>query len=82
MIPQSQSENYNLNNITFSSYKNHTTGKIYVWTVPAGFLMHCIDAYPGSVSNSDQKHITLKRLTLFNPGSMLSIIPNQSNLTS
>ena len=24
----SQSENYDLNNITFSSYKNHTTGKM------------------------------------------------------
>ena len=49
----SQSENYDLNNITFSSYKNHTTGKICVWTVPAGFLIHCTDAYPGSISDSD-----------------------------
>lgn len=49
----SPSENYDLNNITFSSYKNHTTGKICVWTVTAGFLIHCTDAYPGSISDSD-----------------------------
>ena len=49
----SQSENYDLNNITFSNYKNHTTGKICVWTVPSGFLLHCTEAYPGSISDSD-----------------------------
>ena len=53
MILQSQSENYDLNNITFSSCKNHTTGKLCVCPVPAGFLIHCTDAYPESVSNSD-----------------------------
>ena len=49
----SQSENYDLNNITFSNYKNHTTGKICVWIVPSGFLLHCTEAYPGSISDSD-----------------------------
>ena len=47
-----QSENYDLNNIIFSNYKNHTTGKICVWTAPSGFLLHYIEAYPGSISDS------------------------------
>ena len=29
-----QSENFELNNVTFSHYKNHTTGKVSVWISP------------------------------------------------
>ena len=39
----SQSENYDINNITFSSYKNHTTGKTSLWIYPHGGLLHCSD---------------------------------------
>ena len=34
----SQSENFDINNITFSNYKKHTTGKICLWTLPPGFF--------------------------------------------
>ena len=40
-------------NITFSNYKNHTTGKICLWTLPPGFLLKCTDAFPGSISDAD-----------------------------
>lgn len=49
----SQSENFDINNITFSSYKNHTTGKICLWTLPPGFLLNCTDAFPAFRSISD-----------------------------
>lgn len=48
-----QSENYDINNITFSSYKNHTTGKTSVWIYPHGGLLHCSDTYPGTISDKD-----------------------------
>ena len=37
LIGQSEkSENFDINNITYSLYKNHTTGKISVWIFPHG----------------------------------------------
>ena len=48
----SQSENFDINNITFPNYKNHTTGKICLWTLPAGFLLNCTNAFPGSISDA------------------------------
>ena len=45
-----QSENFDLNNVTFSHYKNHTTGKVSVWIFPHGALCKCSDAFPGSIS--------------------------------
>ena len=44
-----QSENFELNNVTFSHYKNHTTGKVSVWIFPHGALCKCSDAFPGSI---------------------------------
>ena len=49
----SQSENYDINNITFSSYKNHTTGKTSIWIYPHGGLLYCSDTYPGTISYKD-----------------------------
>ena len=40
-----QSENFELNNLTFSHYKNHTTGKVSVWIFPHGALWKCSDAF-------------------------------------
>ena len=37
----SQSENFDVNNITFSNYKNHTTGKTAVWVYCHGGLLCC-----------------------------------------
>ena len=48
----SQSENFDINNITFSNYKKHTTGKICLWTLPPGFLLKCTDAFPGSITDA------------------------------
>lgn len=47
----SQSENFELNNVTFSHYKNHTTGKVSIWIFPHGGLCLCSDAYPGTISD-------------------------------
>ena len=49
----SQSENFDINNITFSSYKNHTTGKTSVWIFPHGGLLQYNETYPGTISDSD-----------------------------
>ena len=38
----SQSENFDINNITFSNYKNHTTGKICLWTLPPFFYSNVL----------------------------------------
>ena len=46
-----QSENFELNNVTFSHYKNHTTGKVSVWIFLHGALCKCSDAFPGSISD-------------------------------
>ena len=46
-----QSENFELNNLTFSHYKNHTTGKVSVRIFPHGALCKCSDAFPGSISD-------------------------------
>jgi hypothetical protein len=46
-----QSENFDLNNVTFSHYKNHTTGKVSVWIFSHGELCKCSDAYPGTISD-------------------------------
>ena len=48
-----QSDNYDVNNITFSSYKNHTTVKTSIWIFPHGGLLHCSKTYPGTISDSD-----------------------------
>ena len=32
------------NNFTFSDYKNHTTGKVFVWIYQHGSLWQCSDA--------------------------------------
>jgi len=45
--------NFDVNNITFSQYKNHTTGKTSVWITPYGSLLKCSDKYPGTISDSD-----------------------------
>ena len=55
----SQSGNFDINNIKFSNYKNHTTGKIYLWTLPPGFLLKCTDAFPGNISDADIKGKTV-----------------------
>lgn len=34
----SQSDNYDIDNLTFSHYTNHTTGKVSVWIFPHGSL--------------------------------------------
>lgn len=47
----SQFKNYDINNLTFSHYKNHTTGKVSVWIYPHGALCKCSDAYPGTISD-------------------------------
>ena len=46
-----QWENFELNNLTFSHYKNHTTGKVSVWIFPHGALCKCSDSFPGSISD-------------------------------
>lgn len=46
-----QSENYDINNITFSSYENHTTGKTSVWIYPYGALLNFIETFPGTLSD-------------------------------
>lgn len=49
----SASENFDVNNITFSQYKNHTTGKTAVWITPHGTLLQCSATYPGTISDND-----------------------------
>lgn len=51
----SQSENYDLNNLTFSIVTRTIQPEryVHVWTMPCGFLLHCTEAYPGSISDSD-----------------------------
>ena len=47
----SQSENFDVNNITFNNHKNHTTGKTAVWIYPHGGLLCCSETYPGTISD-------------------------------
>ena len=47
------SENFDVNNVTFSQYKNHTTGKTSVWITPCGSLIQCSDTYPGTITDAD-----------------------------
>ncbi|XP_022786975.1 uncharacterized protein LOC111327131 [Stylophora pistillata] len=47
------SEKFDANNITFSQYKNHTTGRTAVWVTPQGSLLQCSDTYPGTISDND-----------------------------
>lgn len=48
------SKNFDVNNITFSQYKNYTTGKTAVWITPQGSSLQCSDTYPaGIISDSD-----------------------------
>ncbi|KAL9977211.1 hypothetical protein ACROYT_G014590 [Oculina patagonica] len=44
-----QSENFDVNNITFSNYKNHTTRKTAIWIYPHGGLLSCSETYPGTI---------------------------------
>ena len=48
-----QSENFDINNITFSSYKNHTRGETSVRIFPQGGLLQRSETYPGTISDSD-----------------------------
>lgn len=47
------SENFEVNNVTFSHYKNHTTGKTSIWITPHESRLHCSDTYPGTISDTD-----------------------------
>ena len=47
------SENFDVNNVTFSQYKNHTIGKTSVWLTPCGSLIQCSDTYPGTITDAD-----------------------------
>ena len=47
------SENFDVNNITFSQYRNHTAGKTAVWITPLGSLLQCRDSYLGTISDND-----------------------------
>ena len=47
------SEHFDVNNISFSQYKNHTTGKVSVWITPHGTLLRCSETYPGTISDTD-----------------------------
>ena len=49
----SSSENYDISSVTFSSYKNHDTGKTGIWITPYGSLVMCTDTYPGSITDND-----------------------------
>ena len=47
------SENFDVNNVTFSQCNNHTTGKTSVWLTPCGSLIQCSDTYPGTITDAD-----------------------------
>lgn len=49
----SASENFDVNNITFSQYNNHTTGKTAVLITPHGTFLQCSATYPGTISDND-----------------------------
>lgn len=46
-------ENYDISSTTFSSYKNHDTGKTGIWITPYGSLVMCTDTYPGAITDND-----------------------------
>ena len=46
-------ENFDISNATFSSYKNHDTGKTGIWITLHGSLVMCTDTYAGSISDND-----------------------------
>ena len=46
-------ENYDISSATFSSYKNHDTGKTGIWITPYGSLVMCTDTYPGAITDND-----------------------------
>lgn len=45
-------ENYDISSTTFSSYKNHDTGKTGIWITPYGSLVMCTDTYPGAITDN------------------------------
>ena len=45
--------NYELNSLTFSNYKNHTTGKALIGIAPHGLGVLFSDVYPGSITDSE-----------------------------
>ena len=49
----SSSENCDISSVTFSSYKNHDTGKTGIWITPYGSLVMCTDTYPRSITDND-----------------------------
>ena len=46
-------ENFDISNATFSSYKNHDTGKTGIWITLYGNLVMYTDTYAGSISDND-----------------------------
>ena len=46
-----QVSNYDLNSLTFSDYKNATTGKTLIGITPHGSGITFSDIYPGKISN-------------------------------
>ena len=46
-------ENCDISNATFSTYKNHDTGKTGLWITPFGSLGMCTDTYAGSVTDNN-----------------------------
>lgn len=46
-------ENFYISNATFSSYKNHDTGKTGISITPYDSLVMCTDTYAGSISDND-----------------------------
>lgn len=44
-------ENFDISSATFSSYKNHDTGKTGIWITPFGSLVMCTDTYAGAITD-------------------------------
>ena len=46
-------ENFDISSATFSTYKNHDTGKTGIWITPFGSLVMCTDTYPGATTDNE-----------------------------
>lgn len=57
----SQPENFDVDNIKFSNYKNHTTGKTAVWIYPHGGLLCSSETY--QIEKSLSSEVFWARLT-------------------
>lgn len=42
-----------MSSATFSTYKNHDTGKTGIWMTPYGSVVMCTDTYPGEITDND-----------------------------